>query len=109
VTDPTTTTADIKTAFSRLTRTSLACSYRIPLGGDGGGRTDPGLINVDIRTPGGTDRRLPLYSSAMGCGDGWYYDNPAMPQNIMLCPSTCSDLFNGEIRIVVGCAAPPPM
>jgi hypothetical protein len=109
VTDPTTTTADIKTAFSRLTRTSLACSYRIPLGGDGGGRTDPGLINVDIRTPGTSDRRLPLFSNAAGCGDGWYYDNPALPQNIMLCPSTCSDLFNGEIRIVVGCAAPPPM
>jgi hypothetical protein len=108
VTDPTTTTDQIKTAFSRLTRTSLACSYRIPLGGEGG-RTDPSMINVDIRQTGQTDRRLPLYGSSAGCGDGWYYDNPAMPQNIMLCPTTCQNLFNGEIRIVVGCATPPPM
>jgi hypothetical protein len=91
-----------------LTRTSLACSYRIPLGGEGG-RTDPSMINVDIRQTGQTDRRLPLYGSSAGCGDGWYYDNPAMPQNIMLCPTTCQNLFNGEIRIVVGCATPPPM
>ena len=108
VTDPKTTSDDIKTAFSRLTRTSLACSYRIPLGGEGG-RTDPSMINVDIRTTGTTDRRLPLYSSAAGCGDGWYYDNPQRPENIMLCPTTCQNLFNGEIRIVVGCATPPPM
>jgi len=108
VTDPKTTTDDIKTAFSRLTRTSLACSYRIPLGGEGG-RTDPSMINVDIRTTGQTDRRLPLFGSVAGCGDGWYYDNPTKPENIMLCPTTCQNLFNGEIRIVVGCATPPPM
>jgi hypothetical protein len=108
VSDPKTTTDQIKTAFSRLTRTSLACSYRIPLGGEGG-RVDPSLINVDIRQAGQSDRRLPLFASASGCGDGWYYDNPTKPENIMLCPSTCQNLFNGEIRIVAGCAAPPPM
>ena len=108
VTDPKTTSDLIKTAFNRLTRTGLACSYRIPLGGEGG-RTDPGMINVDIRPAGQAERRLPLYGSFAGCGDGWYYDNPSKPENIMLCPTTCSNLFNGEIRIVVGCAAPPPM
>ena len=108
VSDPATTTDQIKTAFSRLTRTSLACSFRIPLGGEGG-RTDPSMINVDIRVTGQVERRLPLYMSAAGCGDGWYYDNPQRPENIMLCPNTCQNLFNGEIRIVVGCATPPPM
>jgi hypothetical protein len=108
VTDAATTAELIKTAFKRLTRTSLACSYRIPLGGEGG-RTDPGMINVDVRPAGGSERRLPLFASADRCGDGWYYDNPARPENIMICPMTCAGLFNGEIRIVVGCAAPPPM
>jgi hypothetical protein len=108
VTDPLATADQIKTAFKRLTRTGLACSYRIPPGNDGG-RTDPGQINVDIKPAGAPQRRLPLYSSADRCGDGWYYDNPMRPENVMLCPMTCANLFNGEIRIVVGCAAPPPM
>jgi hypothetical protein len=108
VTDAATTSDLIKTAFRRLTRTGLACSYRIPLGGEGG-RTDPGMINVDIRPAGAAERRLPLFESADKCGDGWYYDNRARPENIMICPLTCQNLFNGEIRIVVGCAGPPPM
>jgi hypothetical protein len=107
VTDAATTSDAIKMAFKRLTRTSLACSYKIPPGNDGG-FTDPGLVNVDVRPAGMPDKRLPLFTSADRCGDGWYYDNPARPQNILLCPTTCANLFNGEIRIVIGCAAPPP-
>jgi hypothetical protein len=110
VTDPATTSTQIKTQFQRLSRTNFACSYHIPPGVDGG-RTDPGLVNVHIRTGAGVDKTLPLFSSADRCGtdDGWYYDNPMLPQNIILCPSTCANLFNGELRIVVGCATPPPM
>jgi hypothetical protein len=107
VTDPKTTSDLIKTSFNRLTRTNLACSYRIPPGTDGG-RTDPKQVNVEVRSSGQMPRRLPLYSSQSGCGDGWYYDNPMKPENIMLCPSTCTSLFNGDLRIIVGCAAPPP-
>jgi hypothetical protein len=110
VTDPATTSTQIKTQFQRLSRTNFACSYRIPPGTDGG-RTNPGLVNVHIRTGAGVDKTLPLFSSVTRCAteDGWYYDNPNMPENILLCPSTCANLFNGELRIVVGCAAPPPM
>jgi hypothetical protein len=110
VTDPATTSSQIKTQFQRLSRTNFACSYRIPLGGDGG-RTDPSKVNVHLRTGAGTEKTLPLFASPAGCstGDGWYYDNPAKPENIMLCPATCANLFNGELRIVVGCASPPPM
>ena len=108
VTDPKTTSEQIKSAFQRLSRTNFSCSYRIPAGGEGG-RTDPNMVNVVIRSTGQPERRLPLFSSSNNCGDGWYYDNPMRPENIMLCPTTCSSLFNGELRIIVGCAAPPPM
>jgi hypothetical protein len=108
VTDPKTTSDLIRTAFNRLSRTNFSCSYRIPAGGEGG-RTDPNQINVVVRTSGTGERRLPLFSSSAGCGDGWYYDNPMKPENILLCPTTCASLFNGELRIVVGCAGPPPM
>ena len=106
--DPKTTSEQIRTSFQRLTRTSLACSYRIPLGNDGG-RTDPNQVNVEVTPAGQPSTRLKLYASQAGCGDGWYYDNPMKPENIMLCPSTCQNIFNGEVRIIVGCAAPPPM
>lgn len=108
VTDPKTTSDQIRTAFNRLTRTNFSCSYRIPTGNDAG-RTDPNQINVAIRGADGKERRLPLYSSSAGCGDGWYYDNPMKPENIMLCSQTCSNLFVGELKIIVGCASPPPM
>ena len=111
VTDPATTSAQIKQQFQQLSRTNFACSYRIPQGVDGGMRTDPGYVNVHIRTGAGMDRTLPRFASADRCGtdDGWYYDNQAKPENIILCPQTCMNLFNGELRIVVGCATPPPM
>jgi hypothetical protein len=111
VTDPATTSAQIKTQFQQLSRTNFACSYRIPQGVDGGMRTDPGLVNVHVRTGAGVDRTLPLFGSADRCGtdDGWYYDNPMKPENIILCPQTCTNLFSGELKIVVGCASPPPM
>ena len=108
VTDPTTTTDQIKTAFSRLTRTSLACSYRIPLGGEGG-RTDPSMINVDIRRPGKPIAGFRSFRAQRGAATAGTTTIPMKPENIMLCPTTCQNLFNGEIRIVVGCAAPPPM
>jgi hypothetical protein len=108
VTDPKTTSDQIKSAFDRLTRTNFSCSYRIPAGGEAG-RTDPGLINVTVRVPGMMEKRLPLFRSVMSCGDGWYYDNPTRPENIMLCPETCQNIFNGELHIIIGCASPPPM
>jgi hypothetical protein len=108
VTDPKSTADLIRTAFQRLSRTNFSCSYAIPPGGEGG-RTDPGMVNVVVRSQGQPDRVLKLFANASNCGDGWYYDNPARPENIMLCPDTCNNLFNGELRIVVGCAGPPPM
>jgi len=108
VTDPKTTSDQIKSAFDRLTRTNFSCSYRIPAGGEAG-RTDPGMINVTVRVPGMMEKRLPLFRDPASCGDGWYYDNPNRPENIMLCPQTCQNIFNGELHIVIGCAGPPPM
>jgi hypothetical protein len=107
VTDPKTTSDQIKTAFNRLSRTNFACAYPIPAGGEGG-RTDPAQVNVVITPTGEGPKKLPLFKSADGCGDGWYYDNPMNPMSIQLCPDTCASLFNGELRIVVGCASPPP-
>jgi hypothetical protein len=42
------------------------------------------------------------------CGDegGWYYDDPAAPQRIQLCPSSCEQVSapGGQLLFTVGCA-----
>jgi hypothetical protein len=36
---------------------------------------------------------------------GWYYDDPAAPQRVMLCPATCDAVRGGSsLRIVLGCS-----
>jgi hypothetical protein len=39
-------------------------------------------------------------------GGGWYYDDPAAPQRILLCPSSCDQVSapGGQLLFTVGCA-----
>jgi|RhiMethySRZTD1v2_1073278.scaffolds.fasta_scaffold05369_6 von Willebrand factor type A domain-containing protein len=52
--------------------------------------------------------------TADGCTDqgGWFYDNPAAPQKIHLCPTSCDQVTNpgGQLVYTVGCNSitPPP-
>jgi hypothetical protein len=45
--------------------------------------------------------------NAGGCQGqpGWYYDNPADPKQILLCPATCDLVSNtkGTLDVVFGC------
>jgi hypothetical protein len=49
----------------------------------------------------------------MNVTDGWYYDNPADPQAIVVCPQTCDKIQGfdmAKISIQFGCEtviAPP--
>ena len=65
---------------------------------------------------------IPNVVSVQGCaggpmnptGIGWYYDNPAMPTKITLCPNSCGPLQvtdGSEVNVLLGCAPktiPPP-
>ena len=45
-------------------------------------------------------------ASCPASGDGWYYDNPAAPTQIILCPSTCTAVegdMTGEVDVTLGC------
>jgi len=47
-------------------------------------------------------------ASAADCGDedGWYYDDPAAPGRILLCPTSCDRVSGpgGNLYYSVGCA-----
>jgi hypothetical protein len=43
---------------------------------------------------------------------GWYYNDPAKPTVIELCPSTCESINlkeGGQLKVVVGCASIVPI
>ena len=60
-------------------------------------------------TPGvGAPITLMDVGTAAGCGagDGWYYDNPADPTSITLCPATCTAVKadpNAELELSIDC------
>jgi hypothetical protein len=91
---------------------TLPCQFAMPQGAS----IDPQKVNVE-HTPGGSSpQSIGQVDGAASCSsviDGWYYDDPALPASIVLCPQTCQ-MVQGDaaarIDIVVGCEtviAPP--
>jgi hypothetical protein len=96
-------------------KSQVPCQYALPPA-PGGQMLDPMKVNVEY-TPGGATMPVTILgvTTAAMCdptNGGWYYDNPAAPTKINLCPSTCSavtmDTGGGQINIAVGCATKRP-
>jgi len=94
-------------------RKSLACEFTIPTPTTG--EPDYGKINVQYTPGGGMATILGQVANLDACTDagGWYYDDPANPKIIKLCPASCSVAKadpNGKVDILLGCKtviAPP--
>jgi hypothetical protein len=68
------------------------------------------LVNVTYKPGDGSPEELfPRVDSLAQCpavGNGWYYDDPSMPEHIVLCPGSCVNVDNdimAEVDIVLGC------
>jgi hypothetical protein len=81
------------------------------------GLLDPALLNIETPLGNGTRRvALSKYPNASWCqlGPGWYYDDPAKPTKVILCPAACEPLSFEDAPVVTfltGCPtrmAPPP-
>ena len=76
-----------------------------------GPNVDPALINVNFTPGSGAPETIGQAMGAQSCQNGgWYYDNPAMPTRISLCPSTCARVqadSNAKLDIVLGCKPVP--
>lgn len=109
-------TPDWSAAFSTLLAsiavpTPLPCEYAIPDPPEGM-TFDRRRVNV-VYTPGGGGAPItfPFVGTPDGAmcpvgGDGWYYNDPDMPTQIILCPSTCSRVeadTTGSVDIALGC------
>ena len=87
----------------------LACEISIPE--PSMGSIDYGKVNVKL-VSGGAGDFIVFVGEAAKCSasGGWYYDDPAKPTKVMLCPASCDEAQKavgpgkaGSIEIVFGC------
>jgi hypothetical protein len=86
----------------------LPCEYLLPdppLGQE----LDNDLVNVTLTAPGQAPATITRVGSAAECGAGasWFYNDPAAPSRIMLCPSACTQatvaVDGTTVDIAYGC------
>jgi hypothetical protein len=95
-------------ALNNIQAQALGCTYTIPQPSQGDLNYEQ--VNVEY-TPGGGGAvdAFPKVSDLAACppnSDGWYYDDNALPEEIILCPATCDKVsadLGGRIDIVLGC------
>ncbi len=98
-------------ALEAIKGQALGCAYSIPVPQDGDADYD--RVNVVYTPAGGTGETIPYVGTVDQCpqnGDGWYYDNPQDPTQILLCPFTCGRIEGdetGQVEVVLGCATIP--
>ncbi|MEJ7734696.1 MAG: vWA domain-containing protein [Polyangiaceae bacterium] len=94
--------------MNQIRAAALGCEFAIPLP-PSGDEVVPDQVNFTY-TPGGAGEpiTLPRADNLVDCGagPGWYYDNNAAPQKIILCPESCTTVQNDEeaaVAAAFGC------
>jgi hypothetical protein len=87
----------------------LTCDYVIPMTST----IDPLNVNIQVTVGAGATTLVGYVGSAASCGPngGWYYDNPANPTHVTLCPQTCNPLQatpNSKVLVLYGCPRKGP-
>jgi len=89
----------------------LPCNYAIPPPPQGMS-FDVGKVNVKYTPPGADPNSVQPYghvADADACGDreAWYFDDPTVPSEVLLCPSVCEQVGSGQggtVDVLFGCA-----
>jgi hypothetical protein len=94
---------------------ALKCNLDVPKSDSAGKQIDPSFINVTYQSgANGTAMPVSLVSGMDKCGtdQGWYFDNPTAPTQIILCPATCDTVSKdsmAQVGIAVGCKMNTPI
>jgi len=99
-----------RAALASIRSRTLSCDYQIPKLPSG--MLDYGLVNVRITVGAGTPTLVPQAPSKSDCGPqgGWFYDDPAHPTRITLCPASCDPLLatpGSRLDVLIGCKTIP--
>jgi hypothetical protein len=102
---------DLIKALTAIRGSTLSCDFPMPKAQTGGMAIDPTKVNVNLTPSGGTAEIVGQAADANACQNGgWYYDVPAAPTKIVLCPSTCMRAQGDtgtKLDILLGCKAVP--
>ncbi|MCC6217195.1 MAG: VWA domain-containing protein [Polyangiaceae bacterium] len=93
-------------ALQSIQASAIGCDYQMPT--SSGGVINPANISVEYLSGGNPPpQQIPRVNDASACGaGGWYYDNNASPQRILLCPATCGVVQAdnaAKINVQLGC------
>lgn len=90
----------------------LACTYNIPPP-PAGETFDKDQVNVEFEDGDGNELqigRVDDFAACAGVEHGWYYDDPADPMRILVCPQTCDTVqgfSSASVAIKFGCETIP--
>jgi hypothetical protein len=90
----------------------IPCTFEVPLNPDGK-VLDPSRVNVRFTEKDGTPVDMYRVDSKAGCDavGGWYYDDPTVPKEILLCESSCSAVTladHAQVTLEFGCESRTP-
>jgi hypothetical protein len=108
-------TISVETRIETHTETQrqpLECEWGLPPPPEGE-EFDPDKVNIQVHQSAGPDQSVGKVDSEAECAahaGGWYYDNPAAPTRIKVCPQTCGVLQTFQeptLDILLGCKSEP--
>jgi hypothetical protein len=93
-------------ALGNIRNRELACEYQIPTPPEGM-KLDSTKVQVVYSPATGAPEEVPSIDGLAACANnangGWYYDSPASPSKISVCPCTCARFQAGRVDVRLGC------
>jgi hypothetical protein len=94
-------------ALRNVSNSKLACQYEIPDPPANTMKLDYDEVQVTYTAADTSVEEVPRISDFSACSrnpnGGWYYDDPASPAQIIVCPCTCSRFAAGRVDVTLGC------
>jgi hypothetical protein len=105
----------VATDSTTIANASAACAWNLPLP-PSGQALDLTAVNVRYTSASGFATNVGKVESMAECAtfvDGWYFDDPAAPKQIVACPQTCTEIQAGaagaNVDVLFGCKTKPPV
>ena len=94
----------LSAALTAIQGQAIGCDYKIPPNPKGGS-TNYAYVNVRY-TPGNGSAPQDLIYDPTCSGAGWYFDDAANPQHILICATSCTTMkadANAKLDVLFGC------
>jgi hypothetical protein len=105
----------VATDATTIENATAVCAWNLPLP-PSGQALDLTAVNVRYTSASGLGSNIGKVGSMAECAmflDGWYFDDPAAPKQIVACPQTCSEIQAGaagaKVDVLFGCMTKPPV